>query len=107
MKTLGGDIPLMFSLAISGMLLRKYLTLTIIGQRVLPHRNLAPLHKTHRLSSLARATIWLLSAKLLLFRMSFNQLSEARMLCNGFEFRVMLYLHDDCISLICFPHSKM
>src|SRR5208283_720384 len=98
MKTLGGDIPLMFSLAISGMLLRKYLTLTIIGQRVLQHRNLAPLHKTHRLSSLARVTIWLLSDKLQLFRMSFNQLSEARILCGGFEVRVILYLHDNCFS---------
>lgn len=80
------------------------MTLSIIGQRVLPQRNLAPLHITHRLSCRLRVIIWLSSKYLWLFKMSFNQLSEARILGRGVVV-VMLYFYDDCDGLICFSNK--
>jgi hypothetical protein len=37
--------------------------------------------------------------------MSFNQFSEARTLWGG-GVSVMLYMHDDCIGLICFSDEN-
>ena len=59
MKTVGGETPEMSSEAISGMLLRKELALSMMGQRVLPQRKREPLQRTQRLFWLARAVIWL------------------------------------------------
>jgi len=77
----------------------------MIGQRVLPQRNLEPLHSTQRLSSEVRATIWSAHASLLALKMSFNQFSEARTLWVG-EVNVILHLHDEHIGLICFSEKN-
>jgi hypothetical protein len=68
----------MSSVDINGTLLRKELTLTIIEQRVLPQRNLAPLHKTQMLPSRDLVNIRGSARFPQVFRMSFSQLSEAR-----------------------------
>jgi hypothetical protein len=69
------------------------LTLTIIGQRVLPQRFLEPLHKTHKLFCLVRVVIWFSSMAALLtcFMTPISQLSVDAVLL-GFCVRVMTIL---------------
>jgi hypothetical protein len=83
------------------------LTLSMMGQRVLPQRKRAPLQTTHRLLWRERATIWFSSnaEPLLLLIRLFTQLSEELEL-RCLYVRVMVVLLDSTNGFICLSHLE-